>query len=550
MSDVISVYDSHTHVPALVIDEPVSKFLQNRYFPTDDRDDTFDTTDVVLDFADADHGISAYVQKGFIDATLPGYATNTVTPPRMAIKSLVDPKNRQRTEFERLCRQVGEVRPTKAQAYDALTRKTAMRLANRNTRLMERQVVDVLVNNAIRGQIPTSPTDDTPVDIEIRYYQLKEDAARPGVMIGNEQRMKPAIPWGQVGATPYRDVQNMVRTLIKHGGRAKELLIAPEAWILLQEDKDFLAKFTACPRQHEGELGPNRAVDDDERGEAEYVGWIAFFGHRLDIIVYSGMYFDQDEKEWHPYLPKDFVCVLSPNVGHTLCAATTFVNPLALQYDDYENGYITVAGKYAMSKFIDVNNQTVEIRCESNPCAAPRAHWGWITMLAENSNDISSATEGPFAEVSLVSLLDSATYNSNALPYVLAKQAASGSKIVLNSSLVADSDSEYTFDHFEADGQTVTPDGDNKIVVPIENTQIELVFKSVITFDKNGGSGTNMATQGIQFGESAALSKNTYTKSGKTFLGWATASDGDVVYDDEEVIEPEGNMTLYAVWSE
>lgn len=548
MSDVISVYDSHTHVPALVIDEPVSKFLQGRYFPTDERDDTFDTTDVVLDFADADHGISAYVQKGYIDATLPGYATNVVTPPRMAIKALVDPKNRQRTEFERLCRQVGEVRPTKSQAYDALTRKTALRLANRNTRSMERQCVEVLINNAIRGQIPTSPSDDTPVDIEIRYYQLKEDAARPGVMIGNEQRMKPAIAWGQNGATPYRDVQAMVRTLIKHGGRAKELLIAPEAWILLQEDQDFLAKFTACPRQHEGELGPNRAMDDDERGEAEYVGWIAFFGHRLDIIVYSGMYYDQDEKEWKSYLPKDFVCVLSPNVGHTLCAATTFVNPFALQYDDYENGYITVAGKFAMSKFIDVNAQTVEIRCESNPCAAPRAHWGWVTMLAENSNEVSNATEGPFAELDIVSLLDTATYDGNEVPYVLAKQAKAGSKVVLNSALCADSSSTYSFARFEVDGETLTPDGSNKIVVPVENTQIEMVFKSVITFNANTGSGS-MDALNVDMGEKATLPACTMTKSTKTFEGWATAADGEVVYDDEDVIEPEGNMTLYAIWS-
>ena len=76
------------------------------------------------------------------------------------------------------------------------------------------------------------------------------------------------------------------------------------------------------------------------------------------------------------------------------------------------------------------------------------------------------------------------------------------------------------------------------------------MFKSVITFNKNGGTGSNMDNQSILLGESAALSKNTYTKSGKTFLGWATASDGEAVYDDEEVIEPEGNMTLYAVWSE
>ena len=73
-----------------------------------------------------------------------------------------------------------------------------------------------------------------------------------------------------------------------------------------------------------------------------------------------------------------------------------------------------------------------------------------------------------------------------------------------------------------------------------------------ISFNANGGTGSLMADQTFTV-ESAAftLSANTYTKTDNTFQGWALASDGVVVYEDEATITTgsvTSNLVLYAVW--
>jgi len=72
-----------------------------------------------------------------------------------------------------------------------------------------------------------------------------------------------------------------------------------------------------------------------------------------------------------------------------------------------------------------------------------------------------------------------------------------------------------------------------------------------ITYDKNGGTGYMLATEGV--GE-INLRANIYTKTGYTFLGWATsqanANAGTVAYADKAAYTLTSNVTLYAVWAE
>ena len=72
-----------------------------------------------------------------------------------------------------------------------------------------------------------------------------------------------------------------------------------------------------------------------------------------------------------------------------------------------------------------------------------------------------------------------------------------------------------------------------------------------LTFDANGGSG-NMAD--IQGSGATTLTANAYTKSGFTFLGWATsqanADARTVEYDDKADYTLNADATLYAVWGE
>lgn len=74
-----------------------------------------------------------------------------------------------------------------------------------------------------------------------------------------------------------------------------------------------------------------------------------------------------------------------------------------------------------------------------------------------------------------------------------------------------------------------------------------------ITFDSNGGSGS-LGPQTVKVGESVELSANTFSKqegsSNLTFIGWALSpSSTTVVYSDKQIISPDTNLTLYAVWT-
>ena len=80
-----------------------------------------------------------------------------------------------------------------------------------------------------------------------------------------------------------------------------------------------------------------------------------------------------------------------------------------------------------------------------------------------------------------------------------------------------------------------------------------------VIFDKNGGTGDDMAAQSFTYdAEPAALSANTYQRGGYGFSGWntvkdPTASEQGTAYADRAEVrnltaEPDGEVTLYAQW--
>lgn len=70
-----------------------------------------------------------------------------------------------------------------------------------------------------------------------------------------------------------------------------------------------------------------------------------------------------------------------------------------------------------------------------------------------------------------------------------------------------------------------------------------------VSFNKNNGTGT-MDPQPIIQGTTAALTANSFTKTGHIFAGWATTPTSDVAYIDEDnYTMGDGHVTLYAVWT-
>ena len=67
-----------------------------------------------------------------------------------------------------------------------------------------------------------------------------------------------------------------------------------------------------------------------------------------------------------------------------------------------------------------------------------------------------------------------------------------------------------------------------------------------VTFNNNSGSGTMTA---LVASSTTNLTANTFTRSGYTFTGWATTSNGSVVYADQASYAFSADISLYAQWS-
>lgn len=383
MATTISVYSTATQGDQLLIDVAETNLLQERYFPTDGKD-TFQTKEVVLDFDEGDLKAGAFVKKGYINGETVNWRGSVVEPPRIGISDTIDPTDHDRLLFEQLMYEQGSEEPSRADAFDDLKRLKAMREVRRVQRSIEKTCVDVLLDNGISGSIATSSTDPTPIAIDVQYFDPT---------YGNQQRYIPSYPWGNASATPYKDVCAMVHALTGHGGKAEDLLIAPQAYQWLEADSEFKSQFTMFHTE-------DSVLFAREIEGARHVGMGNFGGYLLNIIVYNGQY-KNDAGQMIQFLPKDFVCVTAPRCGRTLCGGCTLLNPAVIGADDVVdvNSFISKRGKYILSQFMDLNAQQLAIRCESRPLPAPYSPWRWITMEARNSNDISGGTVG--ADVNL-----------------------------------------------------------------------------------------------------------------------------------------------------
>lgn len=78
---------------------------------------------------------------------------------------------------------------------------------------------------------------------------------------------------------------------------------------------------------------------------------------------------------------------------------------------------------------------------------------------------------------------------------------------------------------------------------------IPALAPATITFNANGGSGTVPSAINTYVGVANTIPSNSLTRTGYTFNGWNTASDGSgTAYATGSTITPTSNVTLYAQW--
>ena len=423
---VINVFDTVSQGDGFLVEIPENAWIQNRYFPSSPRTEFF-SKKLVLDFDSEDLKAGAWVRKGYVNGETTKFRATAIEPPRIGVSDTIDPSDNDRQLFEQLCYEVGSNGSNHAEALENLKRVKVMRLGQRCSRSIEKLCVQVLLDNAVRGTMQTSATDSTPIDVEIKYY---DDSMGKG----NPQRYVPAHPWDSAEATPYRDIVKMCVALKQHGGKPREVLMSPEAWVCLRNDP-ILEKYVSWYHSEGSSVGGG------EEGDAERVARVVFDGYALDIIVYSGMYENADG-EMVSFLPKDFVCVLSPDCARLFTAGTTALNPNSITSVDPQGtaSFIPRRGKFIASQFVDLRNQELSLRVESFPLPAPKKDWQFITMLANNTNEIAEGTVGYAVDIDFelkteepgVKLPDALVNQVGGSKYTLTIPTATASSKVVN----------------------------------------------------------------------------------------------------------------------
>lgn len=373
--NVISVFDTLSQADGFLVEVPENSWIQNRYFKSSPRTEFF-TKKLVLDFDSGDLKAGAWVKKGFVNGNTTKFRATAVEPPRIGVSDTIDPTDDDRKLFEQICYEMGDSGQGHIDALENLKRIKVMRLSERVSRSIEKACVQVLIDNAVRGTMATSPTDPTPIDVEIKFYDDSDGK-------GNPQRFIPKYAWDNGSATPYKDIVKMCVALKQHGGKPREVLISPEAWICLRNDP-ILEKYVSWYHSEGSNVGGG------EDGDVERVARVVFDGFALDIIVYSGMYED-DEGNTVQFLPRDFVCVLSQECGRLFTAGCTYLNPQSVTVANPMDAasFIPRRGKFIASQYVDLKEQLLSVQVESKPLPCPRKDWQWITCLANNTNPIS-----------------------------------------------------------------------------------------------------------------------------------------------------------------
>ena len=74
---------------------------------------------------------------------------------------------------------------------------------------------------------------------------------------------------------------------------------------------------------------------------------------------------------------------------------------------------------------------------------------------------------------------------------------------------------------------------------------------NTLQFNGNGATGGSMSSVTVKTDATYTLKANAFTRTGYTFIGWATTPDGKVVYEDKAVytMGTDSTYTLYAKWT-
>ncbi len=200
--------------------------------------------------------------------------------------------------------------------------------------------------------------------------------------------------------------------------------------------------------------------------------------------------------------------------------------------------------------------------------AAPEAEEGWEFAAWSDGSETYDAGESYTVEGNVTF---TATWNEVSAPavtytvtYALGEHAAQGAEVPA-AQTVNEGESVtlpaapaaaagYAFSGWYVGSDPLT----GETYTPAASVTVTAQFAPItytVEFNANGGSGDGMASMTFTYDAEQALTANTFTRTGYTFAGWTTNSEGtQAEYTDGQSVsnltaEANATVTLYAVWT-
>ena len=332
---------------------PMSTFLRDRYFPTNDATDIFATTKVLVEYKDGNRKVATFVspRRGGITILRDGSKMREYEPPLLAPRRMLTIDDLKRRGFGEAL--MSDLTPEDREA--AMTLNDIQELGDMITRREEVMAAETLINN--KCTIKEYADDLTTVvrEDEIKFY---DEATNPA-------SYTPTTKWGTTGCDILGDIYAMIQMLAKRGLPANELLVAPDVAQLIIGDETIKKLFDI----NNYKLGTLEPIQE-ETGVSR-LGIINVYGPEVTIYTVAGTYQDGDGTE-KAFFPAGNVVLTSPAAGRTVYGAVT-------QLEQMDGNFHTYAERRVPKYIADAVGNTRSATLSSAPLLIPNHMNPWIS---------------------------------------------------------------------------------------------------------------------------------------------------------------------------
>ncbi len=354
----MNIYDT-IYMLAAIEELPLEQtFVKDRYFPTDDAMDIFNTSKVLADFREGNRRRAPFVvpEIGSLPVGREGFSTYELEPAYIGLSMPMTLDQLKRRGFGEslMSGLTPEDRARQLQIRDMAE------LSARISRTEEWMACQTMLNN---GCIMRHETDKEGVyeDVEAKFYDGRVNPAL----------FKPAATWthstvsssGEITVGSwYDDIYQMIAFLKKRGLPATDLLVSGDVGTFLMEDS-WVMKMLDNRRVELGHINPSELT--------EYVtelGVFNFKGRRLDILICEGTFENNDGTDT-PYLDPGSVVVTAPNCGRGLYGA---INQMELDGELH-----TYAAKRVPQHTFTIDPPAKKTKVASSPLMVPKRKNPW-----------------------------------------------------------------------------------------------------------------------------------------------------------------------------